>query len=610
MLGLLPQGHDTSTPSPLPRWRDFTVDKPEAVTWSLIGRGATAISERLLTDVGLNVSRWLELLDRIADIVPDREAAFAALEAAEPQVRDQAVRSALWVRLRHLIHHHRQFPDAEWSMPAEQLDRLEAIYERFAPTDPLEQVAWLFEQNVELPNPSHEGWQAEELQVEDARRQAAQAVFAVHGPEGILKLSQLVSTAGYIGKALFEAGLQEADLDALLEAALRSPDARQRDFAHGLIVSVFRERKESWADVLIAGARAEGWGDTALLTILRALPQERWTWDQAAQAGEEIETAYWRSIPVFWIDKDSGDATFALRKLISVGRARHALHLADRFKKKDQLPSELLVEVLREAARQPFENDGDTNEPTMFQYHVAEILTELDKRPGIDNDTLASLEWTYLPVLEYSRRPAKVLLEALSEQPSLFIDVLSAVFRPSEASGVVDPEPRDPDRARGIAQQAYRLLDLWDRLPGSREDGTIDGQALEAWIKEARSLAKAVGREDIADDRIGAMLSASPIGTDGVWPAEAVRDVIDLFRSKPMIEGFQIGKMNRRGVTTRMPRDGGDLERKEAIKYRNWAAAIAYDHPHTAKALDSLAESYEHEARHHDEDAERLDWEA
>jgi ribose/xylose/arabinose/galactoside ABC-type transport system permease subunit len=31
--------------------------------------------------------------------------------------------------------------------------------------------------------------------------------------------------------------------------------------------------------------------------------------------------------------------------------------------------------------------------------------------------------------------------------------------------------------------------------------------------------------------------------------ALAVREVIDLFRSKPMIEGFQIGKSNRRGVT-------------------------------------------------------------
>jgi hypothetical protein len=100
------------------------------------------------------------------------------------------------------------------------------------------------------------------------------------------------------------------------------------------------------------------------------------------------------------------------------------------------------------------------------------------------------------------------------------------------------------------------------------------------------------------------------MGADGNWPAEPVRDVIDLFRSKPMIEGFWVGKSSRRGVTSRKPRDGGELERKEAAKYRNWAKAIAYDHPHTAKALDALADYYESDARRHDERAERLDWEA
>ena len=214
-----------------------------------------------------------------------------------------------------------------------------------------------------------------------------------------------------------------------------------------------------------------------------------------------------------------------------------------------------------------------------------------------------------MPILEHSRRPAKVLLRALSEQPALFLQMLRAVFKASKESGVDDEESDDPENARAVANQALRLLELWDYLPGTRDDGTIDGKVLEDWIKEARSLAKAAGREKIADSRIGHMLSASPVGDDGNWPAEAVRDVIDLFRSKPMIEGFWVGKGNRRGVTTRMPRDGGDLERKEAAKYRKWAKAIVYEYPHTAKALDTLADSYEDQARRHDEDAERLDWE-
>jgi hypothetical protein len=139
------------------------------------------------------------------------------------------------------------------------------------------------------------------------------------------------------------------------------------------------------------------------------------------------------------------------------------------------------------------------------------------------------------------------------------------------------------------------------------DDGTIDADVLEAWIKEARSLAKAVGREEIADSRIGTMLSASPVGADRVWPAEAVREVIDHFQSKSMIQGLWVGRLNRRGVTSRMPRAGCQLDRDEAAKYRRYAEALAYDHPHTANALNSLADSYEDDARRADEDAERLD---
>jgi hypothetical protein len=610
MLGVLPRGHDSSIPSATPRWRDFTVDNPEVVTWGLINRGAAAVSERLLVDVGLKVPRWMNLLDRLGDIAPNRDAAIEQLEKTEPQIKNSTDRATLRTGLSKVLHHHRQFPDAEWSLPAPELERLEAIYERLAPVDAVERVAWLFEQAPALPNPSRDGWEAEGRQIDEARRQAARDVYAALGVAGILSLARLVPTAGFIGKALFEAGLDETGLDALLEASLTSDNPRERDVSYGLIVIAFRERKEPWAERLIAKARKQKWGDTALLTILRALPRHRWTWNQAIEAGEGIDDAYWRGAPILWVGTDAkaAEIVYAVRKLIAVGRARHAVHLAGRDAV-SRLPSALLVEVLTEAVRQPFKSDGDTNEPTMFQHHVAELLTQLDERPDVSNDTLVQLEWTYLPLLEYSRRPAKVLLKALAEQPALFIQMLSAVFKPSEESGVVEPEPTDPDRARIIARQAYQLLELWNRLPGTRDDGTIDASALEAWVKEARRLAKGVGREDIADSRIGTMLSASPTGGDGFWPAEPVRAVIDLFRSKPMIEGFWIGRGNRRGVTTRDPGHGGQLERTEAAEYRKSAVAITYEYPYTAKALEMLADSYEEEARRHDEEAARRDWE-
>lgn len=58
----------------------------------------------------------------------------------------------------------------------------------------------------------------------------------------------------------------------LAPPGIRGDSDRERDVAHGLIISIFGDRKEPWAARLIAKAEDEAWGDTALLTILRALP--------------------------------------------------------------------------------------------------------------------------------------------------------------------------------------------------------------------------------------------------------------------------------------------------------------------------------------------------
>ena len=607
MMGILPSDYDSSTPSPNPLWRDFTIDQVEAVTWPLIARGATEVSARLLKDVGVDLPRWLLLIDRISHLAPDREAAFAALEAAEPRITAKDHRSALWDALRGQLHRHRQFPDAEWSLPAEDLARLEAIYHRFAPSDPLDRIAWLFGSPVQLPDPPKEGWQAEELEIDKARQHAAATAYREQGIDGILSLARAVTGgAGYVGKALCDAGVP--DLDPLLNAAIKSDHPQDRDVAHGLVVCMFNAGGQPWAQDLIERAKVEAWGDQALLLILRALPQRRWVWEEAAAAGPELETTFWDSTPIWWIDEGE-EAAFAIRKLIEAGRAQHALHLAGR-ERQMALPSTLLLEVLREAVRQPPEAKGPSNDRTMFQHYVAEILTQLDKRTDVEPNDLAGLEWAYLPILTHSRRPAKVLRKALSEQPSLFVEMIRAVFGPSEDSGYVDPKPENPDHARSVAHQAYNLLSEWNRLPGQRDDGSIDADAMEAWIKEARALAHKIGRATVADNYIGKILSASPMGADGAWPAEPVRNVLDLHHNPTMLEGFHIGKVNRRGVTTRMPRDGGQQERDLAATFRAWSAVVSAEHPYTAKALDSLAADCERDAEREDEQAARLDWEA
>ena len=607
MLGILPSGHDTSTPSPMPRWRDFTPDGEEPITWGLLGRGAAEVSHRLLQDAETNIDRWILLLDRLRDLAPGPDATLEALETIEPQIIANSDRNRIWDCLRGILHHNRQVPDAEWRLPDPILARIDAIYDRFSPADSIERIAWLFKSGVQLPHPSTEGWEANQRDVSAEQIRVARELLRNEGIDAVLALARIAETPAYLGKAIFDAGHPQAEINALIERALQSAEPHERDVANGLIPSLFHNLGEAWGDALLTKARTQAWSDQALLTILQALPANRWTWDQVADIGGEIETIYWRRTPVFWMSEDTDSVIYAVGHLIAAGRARYALPLVHRAK--TELPTELVVQVLTEAARQPLEDNGDANEPTMFQYYAAEIFALLDKREDMDLDSLARLEWNYLQLLEHSRRPAKALLRALSEQPKLFIDLLCAIFKPSKESGIVDPEPANPDQARTLAHQAYRLLSQWNRVPGKFAESAIDGKALELWIKDTRSLAEQVGRLRVADSKIGEMLSASPMGADGNWPAEPVRDVLDLFRSKDMLSGFQIGKSNRLGVTTRMPRDGGQQERILSAKYRAWAKAIRFDHSQTSSALDGLAERYDWDAKRLDDDAARIDWE-
>jgi hypothetical protein len=59
-----------------------------------------------------------------------------------------------------------------------------------------------------------------------------------------------------------------------------------------------------------------------------------------------------------------------------------------------------------------------------------------------------------------------------------------------------------------------------------------------------------------------------------------------------------------RGVTMRMPTDGGILERDEAAKYAAFAKASEAEWPMTAAILRDIADHYERRARDEDAQAE------
>src|SRR5690606_23790143 len=106
-------------------------------------------------------------------------------------------------------------------------------------------------------------------------------------------------------------------------------------------------------------------------------------------------------------------------------------------------------------------------------------------------------------------------------------------------------------------------------------------------------------------DHLGKALASSPPGTDGVWPHESVREVLECNGSEALADGFVVGKRNLRGVTSRALGDGGEQGRQLAAQYETWQRALAVSNPRTSSLLGRLGEEYRAEATWEDTEARK-----
>ena len=170
-----------------------------------------------------------------------------------------------------------------------------------------------------------------------------------------------------------------------------------------------------------------------------------------------------------------------------------------------------------------------------------------------------------------------------------------------------DEEPGDvSEEQENKARLGHDLLDSWRTPPGSTEDGYINAQELCEWVDHARRLVAGGGRGAIGDEVIGKVLSGSPNGQDGAWPAEAIRDVIENVASRDLENGFEVGTFNSRGVVTKNPAEGGEQERQLTKRYEKHAVAVRDRCPRTAAMLRRIAETYRAEARREDNRSELM----
>lgn len=591
LLALLPEDHQVGNYTNKPRFRDWAPAENRAITYDeyfeVIGAVATRIVRLATEDPG----RWPEVIPEL-DRLPQeqRQAAVAALGSLDAHTLEPDVAVAVWSKLAEFIRHNRQFPDADWSLSEEWLISLSAVAARLVPLRPSDQHRWLFDDwQPDLGISVTDDFEAYEAEVSKARVEAVDQILTTEGFETVAATAQSVKLPWAVGSALARVG-EGNELETL--SMFDSQDASLVQFADGFA------RARCAGKPQIVKRWVEKFGGRPLIQarLLQTMREAHDAWNVLSELGPEVEAAYWAEFSPYGRGADFPYASEAARQLLRHGRVAMAVDTLSLYARHNSADINLVLDALAQF--------GTAEDPEMARVseHDLTILLDYLRSNDVDETVVARLEWKFLPALNYESRVPS-LQRLLSRDPAFFAQVIQLAFRPSDSEDEPE-ESRSIDPA--LAANAYRLLREWHVVPGTNDEGVLDGERLDTWLHETRALLADSGHLDVGELHVGEVFAHSPTDRDGTFPAKAVRDVLETAPNDRMERGFVIGLQNKRGVTSRGMAEGGKQEYELAEQYDGWAEAIAATHPRSAGALRMVADSYREEGRRNDEEARRF----
>lgn len=499
LMSLLPQHHSVVVPTHGTKWRDWVPDAPIKVTVQEYVEATDAILQRLISDAGTNITRWCSLINAMAGMTDEQqETLIQTLEVLEPEQFSSKEQAEICNCLRREIVRHQDFPDAGWAMPVEHVQRLEEIFPRFEPNDLVDRYCWLFEHGLPLPRMRNSPWderkwEEREKVIGDLRANALQEILEVGGWNRILELSEQVKEPSLVGETLAKAELLPIGISSFLEDNLGALEAWRSQMVQRFVTVNAYKQGEPWIEACI-NANSERWTSEQYGEFLLCLPFNAILLDQLDTAAEEVQRYFWSRTQA-GILPEAVQLERVLTQLLKFQRPHSAVDMIEWAVKQTPgiISPERIAEILEVAIQTPPEPNFDASN---FAYHSSELLNYLETTE-IPHDRLANLEWLYLRIHEHYRRP-NILYKELSKNPVFFIEALQCIF-PTEN----EPPAEVSDSTRAFALLALDFLESWQQMPGVQADGSVDAEALRAWVMRARKLAAECGRGDIADTYIG-----------------------------------------------------------------------------------------------------------
>ncbi|MBF9239518.1 hypothetical protein I2I05_19145 [Hymenobacter sp. BT683] len=608
---LLPSAHDTSFGTHVPtfQWRDWGVNPDQRTPIKEYHNYLIGLTERVLHAAGTIPQRWGQLMGELPEWMarlPNaglRKQVLAALSQLASVPLSESDRLTLLQELRDLLNRHRSFKQADWTWSEAQLAPLALLYEELQPSDLISRHAWLFEQWPKLPEGIERRSSADAEEVISKRQeQALSEILAALGNEAISQLLPVITNPFWLGRICGQSThISDAEKLQLFKRYAAAVEEREADFGRGLASSFILALGEENARIEVLSENI-AWQPNQAGIWLANMPMKATTWHLAKELGPEVVAEYWKR--AWHYVKNDAEAPEAVQNFLTHGRPEAAANVLTMLQHHDneRLPASLVLATLEALLAAQLKTD----QPLVQRYELETLLSELPYAPVEYRSQAIKLAFLFSSAVPLEN--PQLLNEELERNPAFYIELLEGLYKPDNASETeIEALPEQEREIKQLfASQAWSILHHWESVPGVQPNGTLDGPYLHDWVNQARELASEKRIIKGFDIQLGLLLSHAPVGTDGVWPPQAVCQLLEEEGANETVaRHIHMGRYNIHGRTHTV--DGGRREENLAADYANWAQKLQTRYPTTARILRGLHNDFKAQAENERHRADRED---
>ena len=527
-------------------------------------------------------TRWIKLIE-IADHFRDDlwVKIFEQLEYEITFMNDPEV-IAIKDKIRDEIYRHRYFANSEWAMPEEKLKDYENVLNNIHTTNPVYEYAYLFEKEYDFPllHPCPYS-EDEKREVNNELRDKEIKEGIAHFKELKLDIAKLIEIcSGYeystLGKYLFDYYTEKKfDKDIFM---LLVSNKSLKNIMTSYTRMAYWENNEYLNNAVVL-AKECGVDDEVLVGLLLIEEVNAQKMPLINAENETVKSMYWKMLHHNYKDEEN-TYRFVLEETLKYADQVTIIGvLRDGIKYFAPIEILSIMEALRSI------EVGVINSLTSYSLKGILKVLQDEYRNAEECSRVAQLELNYRGLLKWEDMAC--FKRSLELSPKLFAEMISIIYKKDDGK---EEEKNTLDEK--IISSIFSLY--YDAIFCPAEsNGKVDKGALFAWVVEFKELLKQQKQTRLFTHFLGRIFAYSPIGEDGYYPHESIRDAIQEYGDQSLENEYVISVFNQRGVFSPT---GGVAERELAKKYKKNADAVRVRYPKVASIYDRLSERYLYDA--------------